>query len=282
MSITDEEFKELRELIYRSIGVHLTDAKKTLVISRLSKRIKQLQLSSFQQYIQFIRENPKEKEILFNLITTNVTKFYREEHHFAYLTNVYLPYLERKVIKERLPKKLRIWSCACSTGEEPYTIALTLLEYFKNKKGWKLEILASDINTEALKQATMGIYKKEEVFDIPYPLLTKYFLLGKGENEGLLKVKDQVKSMITFKRMNLAMNEKYPIKEPLHIIFCRNVFIYFNKETQEKIIRRFYNLLENDGLLILGHSESISKQSDVGNWQLVHQTIYQKREGRNY
>lgn len=276
ISLTDEEFKELRELIYRSIGVNLTEAKKMLVISRLSKRLKQLRLTSIHQYLMYIKKHPEEKEILFNLITTNVTKFFRESHHFDYLTNVFLPNFEKKVQNKQLPKRLRIWSSASSTGEEPYTIAMVLLEYFKAKRDWHVEILASDINTETLKKASIGIYKKQEIVDIPYPLLTKYFKLGQGKNEGLFKVKDNLKELITFKRINLAMEMPYPIHQPLHIIFCRNVFIYFNKETQENIIRRFYNLLENEGLLILGHSESISREKCLGNWKLVDQTIYQK------
>lgn len=237
-----------------------------------------MQLSSFEQYLHYIKENTREKEVLINLITTNVTSFFREKHHFTYLTETYLPFLEQKVQKEGLPKKVRIWSSASSTGEEPYSIAITLLEYFRHKRDWKMEILASDINTEVLKKANKGIYKKEEVSGVPYPLLKKYFLLGKGKNEGLLKVKDEVKKIITFRRMNLAMDEPFPIKEPLNVIFCRNVFIYFKRDTQEKIIRRFYDLLQDDGLLILGHSESISQQQKIlGTWKLVHQTVYQKK-----
>ena len=193
--LSNEEFDILRKKVYGEIGVNLTDAKKPLTISRLSKRLKELGISTFSQYIKYLEDNQGELEHLFNLITTNVTKFFREEHHFAYLENTFLPWFEEQITQEGLKKEIRVWSAGCSTGEEPYTLAMVLDNYFQHKKDWNIKILASDINTETLSKASKGIYTDKEVEGIPYNYLTKYFQLGTGPNKGLFKVKDQAKKL---------------------------------------------------------------------------------------
>ena len=272
--LNDEDFLALRSLVYQSIGVNLTDTKRSLVISRLSKRLRELNITVFGDYMNLIKANSDELEILFNLITTNVTKFFREEHHFNYLTNQYLPNLEQRVGSGK--KAIRAWSAACSTGEEPYTLAMVLHNYFEKKKDWNIRILASDINTETLSKAESGIYTKDEVSDIPYELLTRYFKLGTGENKGLFKVKDELKKIISFKQINLTGNNPYPIGDELNFIFCRNVFIYFDRDTQSKILARFNDHLSRDGILFLGHSESIHSPGGKDVWRLIRHTIYEK------
>lgn len=272
--LNDEDFFALRSLVYQNIGVNLTDAKRSLVISRLSKRLRELNITVFSDYMNLIKTNSDELEILFNLITTNVTKFFREEHHFNYLTDVYLPNLEQQAGSDK--KTIRAWSAACSTGEEPYTLAMVLHNYFEKKKDWKIKILASDINTETLSKAENGIYTKDEVSDIPYNLLTKHFMLGTGENKGLFKVKDELKKLISFKQINLTGNKPFPIGDELNFIFCRNVFIYFDKETQGKVLSRFNDHLSRDGILFLGHSESIHTPGSKDVWRLIRHTIYEK------
>ncbi|MCK8816823.1 protein-glutamate O-methyltransferase CheR [Natroniella sulfidigena] len=273
--LSEVEFNTIRQLVADSIGVNLTTKKKQLVISRLSKRLRKLGLSDFSQYLELVEEDKKEKEMMFNLITTNVTHFFREEHHFDYLTEELFPQLEEQAEAKKKSKRVRIWSAACSTGEEAYSVAIVAADYFRDK-GWKIEILASDINTEVLSVAKRGVYSKEQVKKIPYHLLTDYFKLGVGPNQGLLKVKEKLSKMITFYRINLAADRSYPIAEPLDIILCRNVFIYFNQETQNEIINRFYQHLTEGGLLLMGHSEKINLLNQGSKWELIRPTIYQK------
>ncbi len=268
LSLSNEEFQKLRSFVLRSIGVNLSDAKRALVISRLSKHIRKKGLHSFTQYINIVEQNEQEKEKLFNLITTNVTNFFREVHHFHFLTNEFIPSLMTKQ-----GKVVRVWSAACSSGEEPYSIAMTL-ENALGKTNMDYKILASDVNTEMLQKAKAGIYRHEEVKGISYDHLKTFFKLGQGENKGLFKIKENVQKKIVFQRINLVGNERYPIKNKLDIIFCRNVFIYFSKETQKYLLDRFYEQLSPGGILILGHSESIANYPNK--WRLIHKTIYKK------
>ena len=276
--ISDKNFKAIQDLVYDNIGVNLTEKKRALVISRLSKRLRELGLNDFGSYIDYLKENEAELEVMFNLITTNVTRFFREQHHFDYLKEKYFPCVLKEAKKNNRPKKLRIWSSACSTGEEPYSLAILAHNFFEDKD-WEIEILASDINTEVLKIAQKGIYIKEKVKKIPYELLKKYFRLGTGDNQGLFKVKKKLQKLIKFRQLNLTAKKPYPIEKPLDIIFCRNVFIYFNKQTQNYILDKFYNNLIDSGLLFMGHSEKI----DIINrqqkkWKMLEPTIYQRAD----
>ena len=274
--ISDKNFKAIQDLVYDNIGVNLTDSKRSLVISRLSKRLRELNLSDFGEYIDYLKQNEAESEVMFNLITTNVTRFFREQHHFDYLKEEYFPCVLKEAEKKNRPKKLRLWSSACSTGEEPYSLAILAHDFFKGK-GWEIEILASDINTEVLKIAQKGIYIKEKVEKIPYDLLKEYFRLGTGDNQGLFKVKQKIKDLIKFRKLNLSSNKSYPISDSLDIIFCRNVFIYFNKETQNRILNKFHHNLIKNGILFMGHSEKIDIINQQENkWKLLQPTIYQR------
>ncbi|MGF7186313.1 chemotaxis protein methyltransferase CheR [Desulfitispora alkaliphila] len=278
IKLTDDEFVKIKSMVFKEIGVNLTEAKRSLVISRLNKRLRELGLLSFSQYIEYTQDNRDELEIIFNRITTNVTKFFRENHHFEYLYEQYLPVLEQKITNiDDSNKTLRVWSAACSTGEEPYTIAMVLSEYFANKPKWNYKILASDINTETLKKASSGIYTKKEVEEIPYNMLKKYFQVGTGQNSGLFKIKDIVRNNISFRKINLTAEKEYPIQSALDIIFCRNVFIYFSRETQAKVLNRYYEHLKPGGLLFLGHSESIGTAQELREkWAFKRHTIYER------
>ncbi len=269
LSLSNEEFKKLRNFVFQSIGVNLSEAKRALVVSRLSKHIRKKGLHSFTQYLKLVEETEHEKEKLFNLITTNVTNFFREEHHFQFLINEYVP-----SIIDKHSKTIRVWSAACSSGEEPYSIAMTLEGVLKKEKNIDYKILASDINTEMLHKAKTGIYRHEEVVGISYDHLKTFFKLGQGENKGLFKIKENVQKKIVFQQINLVGKERYPIKDKIDIIFCRNVFIYFSKETQRFLLERFYEQLSPEGILILGHSESIANNQDK--WRLINKTIYKK------
>jgi len=276
-TLSSEEFAEIRRIVYESIGVNLNEPKKALVISRLSKRLKELNLANYSQYLQYLKSNPEEVDNLFNCITTNVTSFFREAHHFEYLLNNFLPAVESSVSSNKTGRKIRAWSAGCSTGEEPYTLAMVLNDYFRGKNGWKINILASDINTDALEKARRGIYRQQELKDISYEYLKKHFKLGTGSNKGLFKVKENLQQMITFSQLNLASTEKYPITEPLDFIFCRNVFIYFDKQTRARVLKHFHYHLITGGLLFLGHSESIDLADEKsGRWRSVKHTVYEK------
>ncbi len=275
--LSNKEFESIRRMVYDYIGVNLTDAKRSLVISRLSKRLRELNMEGFGEYIEFLKRDPDELHILFNYITTNVTKFFREEHHFDYLKNVFLPEHVEKYKSGNKRIRLRVWSAGCSTGEEPYTIAMVLSEYFRNPQAYDIKIIASDINSETVEKAREGLYKYEEVQNIPRWMLKKYFKMGVGPNEGYFKVKDSLKELIEFKLINLTSSQKYAIDSSLDLIFCRNVFIYFDRDTQRRILERFYQHVMPDGLLFLGHSESINNSnSDPKRWRLVKHTIYKK------
>jgi chemotaxis protein methyltransferase CheR len=233
-------------------------------------------LNNFRTYLKFLETNPEELPMMFNHITTNVTKFFREQHHFDFLNNEYLPLIVSKQVQPA-GKKIRVWSAGCSTGQEPYTLSMTLHRFFQQKKGWDLKITASDINTDVLKKASEGTYGRHEVEDIPYDYLQKYFQLGTGQNKGLFRVKKSIREMVDFRQVNLASPVKYPVSEPLDIIFCRNVFIYFDKETRNKILYRFYRCLKPGGVLFLGHSESINAlNGEAGSWRLIRHTVYDR------
>lgn len=274
--LSDQEFNVIRRMVYESIGVNLTDAKRMLVVSRLTKRLRNLGLGSFAQYLDFLRQNPAEVATMFNCITTNVTKFFREEQHFAFLRQEYLPRLE-VAAKGQAGKKIRVWSAGCATGEEPYTLAMVFHHFFAGKNGWDIKILASDVNTETLEKARKGVYSRQEVENVPFELLKKYFKLGTGSNQGYFKIKEVLQSLVEFRRINLTASQDYPISEPLDIVFCRNVFIYFDKETQSKVLQRYHSHLKPKGLLFLGHSESINTTTGLGNnWRQVGHTVYER------
>ena len=274
MKISDElkerDYQAIKSIVANSVGIKLTKKKKSLIVSRLSKRINELGLKGFSQYIEYIQNNLNEKQRMLNLITTNVTHFFRENSHFEYLKKIYLPKLKTNNIKY-----IRAWSAGCSTGEEPYSLGIAVKEFFNDSI--RIRILGSDVNTEVLDFARRGIKKKKKIEDIPYNLLKKYFKMGISKNRGLFMVNRQLKSITKFKKINLIQQSDYKIKkESLHIIFCRNVFIYFNKNIQKKILNNFAKFLTTGGLLFLGHSEKIELDETNNQWKQIKPTIYQK------
>ena len=233
--ISENEYSKFRELIYKNTGIFLKDTKLEMINSRLLKRLKTLEFKSFGDYYDYLVNIDDGTELMemINSVTTNKTDFFREINHFEFMKNILLPRLKEECYRAgRL--NIRIWSAACSTGEEPYTINMVLKEYFKNNTGWDLKILASDLDTNVLQKACDGIYTTQQAMGIPMELLKEYFYKGEGATKGFFKVKDKLKSDIVFKKINLIEDE-YPIKTPLDIIFCRNVFIYFDQKTINSI-----------------------------------------------
>ncbi len=251
---TEDDFNYIRELVYKVSGIQLSDVKQDMVYSRLARRLRILKLTRFSDYCQYIEDN-YDQEITFtiNAITTNLTHFFREEHHFDTLKQRVIP----ELIKNRpRGKRVRIWSAGCSTGEEPYSIAISLLETLPNHSQWDAKILATDLDSNVVETCKAGIYDRQRIDPVESGLASKWFC-DNPENTNQVIVDDQLREHIVFKRLNL-MND-WPINGPFDVIFCRNVLIYFDKPTQQKLFSRFYELLAPEGYLFLGHSEQLGE-----------------------
>jgi len=262
MQITQREFKLFQKLIYDEFGISLSDQKITLVQSRLRKWVKQLNLKTYKDLYEYFLNDKTELFLLADAITTNVTSFFREAAQWEYLKKHLSTYKE---------KKLRIWSSACSSGQEPYTIAIFLKENLKDFKSWDIKILATDLSKDILKRAIKGEYRPDDVKGLTKSHLQKYFTKI-GQN---YVVKKELKDMIVFKSFNLVTGNYEIFKNKFNMVFCRNVMIYFDKKTQYDVIDNLKNLLDNDSLLLLGHSESITTQ--VQSLKIVTSSIYTKK-----
>lgn len=268
---THKHFNKLKDLIYEHAGISLSDAKEQLVYGRLARRLRALKLTSFDDYCRLLEDNSHEEFGHFiNAITTNLTSFFRENHHFEALQNTILPSLMRS---RRAERRLRIWSAGCSTGEEPYSLAITLLETIDDINSWDVRILATDIDTNVVATARNGVYTLERIAGLTSARQKRWFQKGKGAQQGEVKVKQEVCDLISFKPLNL-MHRSWPMKGPFDIIFCRNVVIYFNKDTQRVLIDRYANLLAEDGYLFLGHSEALHDVST--RFDLMEKSSYRK------
>ena len=267
-TLTDKEFEQFQSLIYQQVGITLDAPKKSLLTSRLGKRLRELELPTYQAYFDKVNSKGGEEELiqLVDLISTNKTDFFREPVHFDFLREQVLPQVQET-------RFLRIWSSASSSGEEPYTIAMTLSDAIPNLMNWDVKILASDISTRVLAKAASGVYDEERVVQLPQDVVRRHFLRGKGEKAGKLKVRKHLSDMIAFRRVNL-MAPAFPIRTPLDVIFCRNVMIYFDRPTQATLMTKFYRYLRPGGFLFIGHSESLQWIEHQFNY--VKPTIYQK------
>jgi chemotaxis protein methyltransferase CheR len=258
-SISDREFRLFQELIYREAGIHLSDVKRALLVGRLAKRLRQLGLDRFGAYYERVVGDSSGAELVFLLdaITTNETSFFREPRQFDYLQQVICPAWERAAQEGRRARHLRIWSAACSTGEEPYSIAMALLSHFPPDSGWQVDILATDISTRVLERAVNGIWPINRAGNIPEPFLKRFMLRGTGAQQGLMKAGPAVRGPLRFERINLN-DAHWPVQGPFDAIFCRNVLIYFDQASRTRVINRLIDLLAPDSHLFLGHAESIT------------------------
>ncbi len=276
--ISDHEFELIQRLVKEHAGISLSAHKRSLVASRLGKRLRALGLPSFRSYCDLLTgaDGGSEMESFVNAMTTNKTDFYRERAHFDFLEREVIPAMKAEAARTG-ERRIRIWSAGCSTGEEAYTLAITLCENLGSLLAWDVRILASDIDTDVLSHAEQGVYPLERVADIPAPLLHRYFLRGTGGNAGVVKVGRELRSLVTFRRVNF-LDEPWPIHTTFNWVFCRNVIIYFDKPTQSRLMHRFADYLRDDGLLFLGHSESLHGVCD--RFAFLHNTIYRKIAGR--
>ena len=265
---TDADFEFIRRLVSEKTGIVLNDAKRNLVYSRLSRRLRQLGLGHFADYCDLLKGGDDGELVNFiNAITTNLTSFFRENHHFEYLRDTLLP----ELMQTKGERRLRGWSAGCSTGEEPYSLAMVLRETLPDT-GWDARILATDLDSEVVAKARRGVYTQERVNGISPERLKRWFLRGKGGNEGMVQVRASLRELLSFRQLNLM--HEWPIKGPLDFIFCRNVVIYFDKPTQKVLFDRYAELLPVGGHLFIGHSESLFKVSD--RFKLIGKTIYRK------
>ncbi len=291
------EFKTFRELIHRKTGIWLRDGKQAMLAGRLSKRLRHHGMTDFATYAAYVatvQDDGRELAEIINCVTTNKTSFFREMHHFEFLMRTLVPQLIAGAALGR-PRSIRIWSAACSTGEEPYSIAIALLEALKTGHasgsvapspsqslsppgGWQVEVVASDIDTVVLATAAQGIYDRESLEEVPPVMQNKYFLRGKGNMIGQVRVKKEVAQLVKFLRINL-MDSQWPLEGKFDAIFFRNALIYFNRETQEVFLRRMLGYLKSRGHLILGHSEHVPWLNDSVETlsNTVHQLRAQKR-----
>ena len=275
--LTLEEYSKLCSTIYNICGIHLQDTKKLTVEGRIRKRMKSLKMDSYSTYINYaLSETGMKEELipLIDVVTTNKTDFFRENAHFEYLSQTVLPnFIEKSRSRER-GNYFQFWSAGCSTGEEPYTLAIVLNEFAESNRDFRFMIYASDISTEVLKHASLGIYELDKADVIPSNYKKKYLLKSKNPEKQVVRLIPQVRSQIEFSRVNL-MREATDIPSNLDVIFCRNVIIYFDKKTQEQVLKRLASKLSPGGYLFLGHSETIMGIELP--LTRVASTIYQKK-----
>jgi chemotaxis protein methyltransferase CheR len=271
--LSSREFERIRELVREHTGIALSEAKRELVYGRLARRLRALQLPGFADYIELLeRPDPVELEEFTNAITTNLTAFFREPHHFEYLAAKALPAISARAAA---PKRMRIWSCACSTGEEPYSIAIVLREHERLLAGIDVRILATDLDSSVLATGAAGVYPAARLQAITPTRARRFFRLGTGSRQGQVRVEPAVRELITFKQLNLM--QEWPMRGPFDAIFCRNVIIYFDKATQRVLFERMAALQRPGDLLFLGHSESLYRVSE--HYGLIGHTIYRRLEG---
>lgn len=282
---TQHEFAKIQKLIYEHAGISLSSAKQNMVYSRLARRLRAHGLASFNEYLCLLEKGDEaEWEAFTNSLTTNLTAFFREAHHFPILEQhvlqsrnhskqeeSYFTVQDQYALKRKNQHKIHLWCSAASTGEEPYSMAMAVVKAF-NTFTPPVHILATDLDTNVLAKARLGVYSIDRLEKMPKDMVKQFFLKGSGQNAGSARVRQELRDMVTFRQLNLLANS-WPIRGPFEAIFCRNVMIYFDKPTQYKILNKFAPLLTRDGLLFTGHSESLQHAANL--FKLRGKTVYE-------
>lgn len=267
---TDSDFRYISTFAAEYAGIMLPDTKRDMVYSRLTRRLRVLRLPSFARYCDLLRAgDPVELDYFINALTTNLTSFFRETHHFEYLAQTLLPQLLAYHERDR---RLRIWSAGCSTGEEPYSIAMTLAENVPHPERWDIRILATDLDSDVLERAAAGVYDLERLKTMDASRRARWFRRGRGRQSGRARVVDDLKRLVSFRRLNLMA--PWPMHGRFDVIFCRNVVIYFDKPTQARLFGRFAQQMHDHGRLFVGHSESLYQVAP--DFQLIGNTVYRR------
>jgi chemotaxis protein methyltransferase CheR len=260
LPLSDKLFDQYSRFIYSNVGILLPPTKKVMLQARLTKRLKKLNLSSFEEYFKYVTSEEglkNEMPNMVNAVTTNKTDFFREPKHFKYLTEIILP----EYYQQKKNKKFKIWSAACSTGAEPYTMAMLLQEFALTHSAFRYAILSTDISTEVLDIAHEGVYHLDMAKSIPKNMCKKYLLKAKDVNkQPFMRIVPELRKKIKFKQLNL-MDHYYSVVKDIDVIFCRNVFIYFDRQTQERVIRKLCSHIRPGGYLFIGHSETLRIQN---------------------
>lgn len=272
MAITDQEFAFLRNLVYDRFGINLTEEKRSLLVGRLQKLLRTTGHTNFKSYYEYLSTDKTGKALdeLINRVSTNYSYFYREEAHFDFFKKTAFPeFLEKQT--SRNSKDIRIWTAGCSTCEEPYMLIMLMLEHLGiNYNSWNAGVLATDISERVLGIARKGVYPADRTNKVPADLKKKYFT---PQGISQFEVSDRVKKELTMRRLNL-MNKEFPFKKPFHMIFCRNVMIYFDKPTRDALVQRFHKYLEPGGYFFIGHSETLGREQQL--YRYVMPACYQR------
>lgn len=275
--LTDQEFERFSRIIYETSRITLNDGKKELLRARIGRILRSRGIASFREYLALVEEDRTGKELtlLLDAVSTNLTSFFREADHFRFIETSLVPRLDA-ARTARGERKIRAWSAGCSSGEEPYSLAITLLEALHGGAGWDIRLLATDISTRVLAMARGGLYPGERLKTVPPHVAARHFLPETGsDGRKLFRVAPSVRGLVTFGHLNLL--EPYPFKGPFDFIFCRNVMIYFDKRTQETLVNGFHRYLADGGHLFIGHSESLNGVDHP--FQYVRPSVYRKRDG---
>jgi chemotaxis protein methyltransferase CheR len=268
--LSQAEFDRIRELVREHTGISLSEAKRQLVYGRLARRLRALKLGSFSEYIKVLEQGDEvELEEFINAVTTNLTSFFREPHHFDYLGSEMLP---EALKRNGAHRRLRIWCCAASTGEEPYSIAMVMREAQEKLHGWDAKLLATDLDSNVLAHGRRGVYGRDRLAGMAGKRVARFFDEVQDGAERKFSAVDEIRSLVTFKQLNLMHD--WPMKGPFDAIFCRNVIIYFDKDTQRALFERMAGLQRPGDFLFLGHSESLYRVSD--RYELIGRTIYRR------
>ncbi|MBN1972264.1 MAG: protein-glutamate O-methyltransferase [Sedimentisphaerales bacterium] len=271
--LSEDDFQYISDIVYKHCGINLHTGKKELVRARLAKILRQGNFNNFQEYMRYVLEDKTGREfsVLIDSLSTNLTSFFREKQHFDFLKDNFLPALIERKKKDR-NFRIRAWSAGCSSGEEVYSIAITLLEALSGQGQWDVKILGTDISTRMLDTARKGYYDEERVSSFLLQQRNKYLLSKRGNGRKVFEASKALRDIVVFRHLNLM--EDWPIKGPLDFIFCRNVMIYFDKSTQQFLIDRYWDMLDSGAVLFTGHSESLTGIKH--RFKYVQPTIYKK------
>ena len=280
-AISDREFSLYRKLIYGKAGICLSPTKKAFLEARLTRRIRELGMDSFHAYYQYVTEDQNGNELaqLLDRISTNETHFFREPRQFEFLEQQIFPDWKVQGDSGLRPRRIRVWSAGCSTGEEPYSLAMILLDHFPRGSGWEIEIIATDLSSRALKSARKAVWSIVKAKEIPQSYLKRFMLKGTGSQQAYMKAGAEIQAIIRFQQLNLN-DDHYAVPEPFDLIFCRNVLIYFDAASRARVVYRLVNCLAPGGFLLVGHAESLNGMSD--RIRHVRPTIYVQGSAKSF